>query len=134
MLNLAGNIRNSTTLNEDLILSSPATRAALTARIIAGLLDIPEEEIQFDGLIYEASSSGLIELVNQLPDRINTIVLIGHNPELTSLANMLGDRSISNIPTAGCYGIQFETGNWADIGNMSGKCILYEFPKKHYST
>jgi len=131
---LMGRVLKKAKINADLIISSPATRAALTARIVADLLGVSEEEIQFDASIYDASPSGLIKLVNQLPDRIKTIVLVGHNPGLTSLANMIGDKSVSNIPTTGCYGIEFKTGKWSDIGNLRGKCVLFEFPKKHYST
>ncbi|HVF89551.1 MAG TPA: histidine phosphatase family protein, partial [Blastocatellia bacterium] len=63
----------------DVIISSPAARARQTARAVveAGGLDA---RLEFDGAIYEASTSELMSLVRKIPDDVACAMLIGHNP------------------------------------------------------
>ena len=60
-------------LGFDLILSSPAARAAESAEL-AGLSP------RFDQRIYDASTGDLLALVQDADDAIERLMLIGHNP------------------------------------------------------
>ena len=96
-----GNILKKLKVAPDLILSSPANRAAMTARIIADKISYPLEKICFSESIYEFSANALIDVIEHLDDVVNKAMLVGHNPALTDLANYIGDKPISNIPTIG---------------------------------
>lgn len=115
----------------DLIVSSPALRAKTTALIFAQALQVATDAIRFEPSIYEASVQSLLYLVAALPDDAERIFLFGHNPGLTELANLLGDLSIENMPTASVVGIRFEVDAWHDAGKRRGKTIRFEYPKKH---
>jgi len=117
-------------IKPDLILSSPAKRAKKTAKIVAEQLGIKPEEIEFRETIYEASAQSLLYLVCQLPDSAKRVMLVGHNPGFTELANILGDIVIENIPTAGIVGIAFDTSKWEEVCRMKGHTILFDYPKK----
>jgi len=114
----------------DLVISSPAKRAKKTAKIVAEQLGYDSERIEYRETIYEASPQSLLYLVCQLPERAKRVMLVGHNPGFTQLANILGDIVIENIPTAGIVGIAFDTSKWEEACRMKGHTVLFDYPKK----
>jgi len=126
-----GTILKKLKVAPDLILSSPANRASMTARIIADKIDYPLEKIRYRESIYEFSANALIEVIEHLDDVINKAMLVGHNPALTDLANFIGDKPISNIPTSGVFCADLDIPSWAKIGDHCGQLKFFEFPKKH---
>jgi len=114
----------------DLIISSPAKRAKKTAKIVAEQIGFDPRKIEFRETVYEASPQSLLYLVCQFPDSVKRVMLVGHNPGLTELANILGDIAIENIPTAGVVGIAFDTSRWEEACRMKGHTVLFDYPKK----
>jgi len=117
-------------IKPDLVLSSPAKRAKKTAKIVAHKLGYSEERIEWLDRIYEASVQTLLYTVCQLPKEAKRVMIVGHNPALTMLANILGDVAIDNIPTAGIVGIAFDSSDWHEACRMQGHTILFDYPKK----
>jgi len=110
------------------IVSSPAKRAITTAKIFAKLLKINENEIQLEENIYEASLKMLLATIHQFDDAVSSLMLFGHNPGLTSLANYFG-AAIDNLPTCAIVSFEFETDSWSEV--EKGKLLFYEYPKKY---
>ena len=117
----------------DLIISSPANRAAMTARIVAAALDYPLENIRFSEAIYEFSEKALIDVVKQIDGAVNYAMVVGHNPAINGLANYIGDQPISNIPTCGVFCVELDISSWANINAHCGKLKFFEYPKKQRS-
>ncbi len=115
----------------DLIISSPARRACKTAKVIAQNLNYPKSKIQKDDAIYEATPGELIKLINSIPDEYIVVMLVGHNPGLTQLSNLLTGKYIENIPTTGIVEIEFNASSWNEITVNSGKLKSFEYPKKY---
>src|SRR6202045_3243810 len=67
----------------DLILSSPARRALTTAEIIAKKLDYKPKDIVVVDRLYAGAVHGLLDVVHKLGDKLERVMLFGHNPELT---------------------------------------------------
>ncbi len=128
-----GTILKKLNVAPDLILSSPANRASMTARIIAEKIGYPLENICYSEDVYEFSANALIDVIKHLDDVINTAMLVGHNPALTELANYIGDTPIGNIPTSGVFCAELDIPSWTKIGDRCGKMIFFEYPKKHGS-
>ena len=126
-----GTILKKLKVAPDLILSSPANRASMTARIIADKIGYPLDKIRYSESIYEFSANALIDIIEQLEDGVDKVMLVGHNPALTDLANYIGDKPISNIPTSGVFCADLDIPSWAKIGDQCGKLKFFEFPKKH---
>ena len=126
-----GSILKKLKVAPDLVISSPANRAATTARIIADSIDYPLEKIQYDETIYGSSESDLVQAIRQLDNAVNQAMLVSHNPAITDLANSVGDTSVSNIPTCGVFCVGLNISSWAKIGKQRGKLKFLEFPKKH---
>jgi phosphohistidine phosphatase len=117
----------------DLVISSPANRAATTARIIAAAINYPLENIVYSESIYEFSENALIHVIIQIEDAVNKAMVVGHNPAINGLANYIGDHPISNIPTSGVFCVELDISSWAKICEHCGKLKFFEFPKKHTS-
>jgi phosphohistidine phosphatase len=128
-----GTILKKLNVSPDLILSSPASRASMTARIVAAKIDYPLEEIRYSEDIYEFGANALIDVIKYLDNVIDKAMIVGHNPALTELANYIGDTPISNIPTSGVFCAELDIPSWAKISNRCGKLIFFEYPKKHGS-
>lgn len=126
-----GNVLAKLKVKPDLILSSPANRAAMTARVIAAAIDYRLEDIQYSEAVYEFSENALIEVVKQFADDVKKAMIVGHNPAINGLANYIGDQSISNIPTCGIFCAELDISSWGDIDAQCGKMKFFEFPKKH---
>lgn len=130
---LMGTILKRLHVLPDLILSSPANRAAMTARIIAGKINYPLEKIHYSEIIYESNAKTLIDIVRHIDDVVTKAMLVGHNPGITELANDIGDKSISNIPTSGVFAAELDIPSWAKMTGRCGRLIFFEYPKKHVS-
>lgn len=128
-----GRILKKLKVAPDLIISSAANRAAMTARIIAAALDYPLENIRFSEAIYEFSEKALINVVKQIDDAVNQAMVVGHNPAINGLANFIGDQPISNIPTCGVFCVELDISAWANINAHCGKLKFFEYPKKQRS-
>ena len=116
-------------ITPDLIVSSPAARAMATAESIAREIGHPEEEIRADERLYGASAFELLEIIQELDDALEHVMLIGHNPGLTDLANDLGC-DIDNIPTCGIVEMEFDTDSWAHVDDVDPACVDFDYPKK----
>jgi len=111
-------------ITPDLILSSPAKRAKKTAKQYHKTLG---GELRFDEHIYEASLMALLNLVQEALEKVDSIMIVGHNPGFTALNDMLSNKEIFNIPTAGVVGIVFED----EVTPHKGKQLFFEYPKKY---
>jgi phosphohistidine phosphatase len=112
----------------EVIVSSPAKRARKTAELIARELGISDRKLLWKDEIYEAAPEVLLEAVRGLDERWHHVLLIGHNPGLTELANLLADCGIENIPTCGVLCLDFDVEGWKDLGPKSGSVAFYDIP------
>ena len=116
----------------DLILTSPASRALKTARLIAKEVQYDEDKIMEDKRIYGAEVSRLLEILRDLDDQYRNIFLVGHNPGLTLLAEYFSGLPVQNIPTCGIFCVEFQVDAWRDIEEKRGALVFFDFPKKHH--
>ncbi len=114
----------------DLLISSSAVRALKTARSFAVKLGNPPEDIQIEERIYHASVGELLEAIRGVEASVETLMLFGHNPGLTDLANLLGPREILNLPTCAVLHLRFDFDAWSGLAEVSGEEMAYDFPKK----
>jgi len=75
-----GKFLKNTGFRPDLILASPAKRAQMTAAILSDIWD-GEIPVRTEDIIYYGDSEDLDTLLYGLDDRINTVFIIGHNPD-----------------------------------------------------
>lgn len=122
---------NENGFKPDFLISSPANRAYTTAQIFAEEFQYPHDKIISDDRIYEAGIRELITVIREIDDSFQTVLLFGHNPGLTSLTNLLGDKYVPDLPTCAIAGLKFDITKWQDIERHGGKVFLFDYPKKH---
>jgi phosphohistidine phosphatase len=116
-------------LHPQLILSSSAVRAISTARIVATELGYSAESIQTDDDLYLATPKMLLQILCRTGATYTDVLLVGHNPGLTDLANRIGNVTIDNIPTCGALCIELAADKWEALTDGVGQLVWFDFPK-----
>ncbi|HEX9975353.1 MAG TPA: histidine phosphatase family protein [bacterium] len=114
-----------------LIISSPAKRALRTAKIIAKEIDYPERKIEIKDSLYGSGVQAILNIIQYLDDSVDEVMLFGHNPDLTSLADFLSNHEVENIPTCGIFCVDFDIESWKDVEGGKGIFKFFDYPKKH---
>lgn len=126
-----GHIMHEKGVKPDVIISSPAKRAALTAESFAERLDYDTDNIVYEEEVYEASPRTLFQLISSLDNKYDSVMLVGHNPTFTHIAEYLTGEEIGNMPTCSVVNIYFDIDNWQEVSAKSGKLEWFEYPKKY---
>lgn len=115
----------------DQLLSSPASRAIGTAYIFARAFEIKEKDVLVDETLYESFVKSYLKSISQTNNKVNRLMVFGHNPMLTELANEINnDLQFDNVPTCGIIKIGFKFDDWKEILNKpEGKLLISKFPK-----
>ena len=126
-----GEVLNNKGYSPDVIYSSSAKRALTTAKIIAEKIRYPVDNIVVSKNIYDATTNDLVKLINKIDDKYESVMLFGHNPGFTVLANLFADKYIDNMPTCAVAVIELNVELWKEVESDCGKLIAFEYPKKH---
>jgi len=113
------------------LLSSPAKRAFSTAKKIGRELGFRKKDIRQDAALYHADESGLLRTVQGQSDKLDSVMLFGHNPGLTDFATSLCRYDFRNIPTCGVACIDFDTDTWKKVKYNQGELQFFDYPKKY---
>lgn len=111
------------------ILASAAQRTSLTARGYAEELGIPEEEISFDRNFYSEDRKYYIEKIKSISDDIDSVLLIGHNPNIPSTATYLSGEHIQFMPACGFVAVEFDCDSWQHIEEENGRVRFFDHPR-----
>ena len=113
----------------DLIISSHATRAYETAVLIAKDLGYPIESIQINRMLYHANAENIFDQFYEVPDQVNTLMIVGHNPTFTDFANQFLEKKIDWLPTSGVVSVSFNMSGWDKIQETKPNTNFVIFPK-----
>ncbi len=114
----------------DVLVTSPARRARKTARKIADALGYPRDGILEEETVYEASLPDLLAVVRGLDPDWDEVLLVGHNPGLTDLANfLLPGRPFVNLPTCGVACVDLPVDGWDEAGEGAGRLVFHDAPR-----
>lgn len=113
----------------DLIVSSPALRARLTAELIARKLDYKLKHLAVDDRLYGGGPDGLLDAIHEINDKVRSVMLVGHNPELTELAHRLSSE-ITHLPTCAVAEFTFDEKSWSGVGPAGHPTVELFCPSK----
>lgn len=97
----------------DIILSSPAIRAWQTAHLVAQVTSLPHQWVRALVAFYWDDIKAIYEAVRELPDKLNTVALVGHNPLWSDVASRWRGEVIE-MATADIVGFAWN-GTWHDV-------------------
>ncbi len=116
-----------------LLISSPANRAASTARAAARLWGYSLNAIQYAAELYQASESEIWRLVRQYPASNEQLVLFGHNEGFSDFLQKCAADSELELPTSGVVWLSFECNGWSAVAASNSRIKLLDYPKKKES-
>ena len=112
----------------DIILSSSAKRAKLTAKGLAKEIGY-SGKIKYIDALYMAEPETIQALIKDVNNTMNTLFIVGHNPETTELSNMLINDYIDNVPTLGIVALKLPIDDWKEFKMSKGKMQFFIYPK-----
>ena len=81
-------------ISPELVLCSPSRRTRQTLKRLAPGLG-KNVDVRIEPELYAASAPVLLEVLHEVPDEIESVVLIGHNPGIQDLAlSLAGDLTV----------------------------------------
>ena len=98
----------------DRILTSPAMRTIETAQLVAKGLGYKKNDITIEGHLYSSNVEAILNLIDSTANKINSLLIVGHNPEISGLASYLSGKSIS-MDTCSMVELIFEIKDWDGI-------------------
>jgi phosphohistidine phosphatase len=113
----------------DLIMSSPALRALATAEIIAKMRDYKRKDNVANDRLYAGRADDVLDAIQALGDKQDRVMLAGHKPELTELANRLSSE-ITHMATGAIAEFTFDAKAWSAIGKAKPVQVALDHPKK----
>ena len=109
------------------MISSSALRAAATARLVAGELGLVAEALVEDQRLYASTLSKLLYVIQELDDSLSCVALVGHNPEMTELAQHFAP-GIPDMETCAAARFDFDEASWSDIDAATPSRAVYDAP------
>jgi phosphohistidine phosphatase len=116
----------------DLIISSPAVRAKSTAKYFAEAFNYDFNQINFSDNIYFNGSKYIVEIIKKVDSYIKSLMVVGHNPDITSLSSYFSGQFFDNIPTCGVICLDFAIEDWEAIEKENAQIVFFEYPKKYF--
>ena len=111
------------------IISSAAKRARLTAEAVAENSGY-EGEITTTRELYMGMPDDYVELLNDLPDELNLVMVVGHNPGIEDLVEELTGMW-ERMPTAALAHVELPVDSWRVLkADTSGKLMNLWLPKE----
>jgi phosphohistidine phosphatase len=110
----------------DRILCSPAARTRATAQLIAEVIGVVPGCIDYEPAIYNAGRDQLLDLIAGVPTEVNRLMLVGHNPGLSDLADALSPEPMPGLPTSGIAVVDLALTEWHDL-SAEHSALAYQF-------
>lgn len=112
----------------DVVLCSPARRVLQTIEQLAPFIGVPIDQVFFNKSIYEAQTSTLLKLIQNLDDTHHSAMLIGHNPAMSWLISEL-TKPINAMPTCSIATICIDSNQWKEAGLSNAELLNFSYPR-----
>jgi phosphohistidine phosphatase len=120
-----GNYLTTNKYQVDMMYSSSAKRAVQTATILADNLHYPKEDIITKDELYLTSQEEYFNILVEQSDSVDSLMIIGHNPEITNVAQFFVPDFTSYMQTGACFCFDFKTDSWTTIFTAEREVRFY---------
>jgi phosphohistidine phosphatase len=97
---------------------------------MAAALGRAETWIRWMRSLYMGSPGRLLSAVQEIDDAVEHAALVGHNPGLSELVELLTDAGIDDVPTCGIVTIELDVERWRDAAPGRGRVVAFDHPKR----
>jgi phosphohistidine phosphatase len=121
-------------ISPELVLCSPSRRTRQTLKRIAPGLG-KNADVRIEPALYAASAATLLDQLHEVPDEVDSVMLIGHNPGIQDLALSLagaGSESLrvrSKFPTAALATLEHNA-TWRELVPGGAELVSFAKPKE----
>ncbi len=121
-------------IGPELVLCSPSRRTRQTLTRIAPSLG-KSADVRIEPELYAAPARDLLEVLHKVPDEVESVMLICHNPGIQDLALSLASagseipRLRSKFPTAALATLELN-GSWRELAPGSAELVSFVKPKE----
>ncbi len=115
----------------DKYITSPAVRAKRTARQFLKAAGGIDSDLFINERIYGAAVRDMIQIIDSLDDNWNSVILFGHNPTFSALANYLDNDFQEHLVTCARVKMEFDVDSWSEVSANTGRTIYLDFPKRY---
>lgn len=113
----------------DALIASPANRTRTTAHAFAQAMgDLPVEQVHD---LYGADVNTLMSVLNALPDKLCSVMLVGHNPGVSELAELVAPGGPGHFSPCTTACIRLHVEHWADVRAATGTLVWWDSPTGH---
>ena len=115
-------------LKIDHVLCSPSARTKETFDIIQSISNFALDH-KFIDSIYHSSVGNLIEILSQINLETASVMIVGHNPSMHLMTELLANQTIDKFPTCTLAQIKI-VDSWDKLRKHQNKLINFRKPKK----
>jgi phosphohistidine phosphatase len=108
-----GKLLRKEELTPDMILCSTARRSRETAKAVAEACGY-EGDIESQRDLYSSDAACYVDVLRHLPDRVKRVLLVGHNPEIEELLDMLTG-SAERMTTGAIAHVDLPISQWKEL-------------------
>ena len=101
-------------IQPQLFVVSSATRTRETFSFFKEKFALSDDMVRFEDKVYEASTQALVKVISSFPAEADSVVLIGHNPAVSSLVSSITDR-YEGFPTSCAVVMEVDCTAWAEV-------------------
>lgn len=118
-----------------LVLYSPSLRTRQTLEAIESSLG-KRSVVELEPQLYAASEGELLRRLQALPESVDSVMLIGHNPGLHDVAVVLAsagaelERLKAKFPTAALATLALPNTTWSELSQADAVLAAYVVPKQ----
>ncbi|GAB2588890.1 SixA phosphatase family protein [Spirosoma areae] len=117
----------------DAIMSSTAPRAKDTAKVIAEQIGFDLAQIRLDDRLFDGGPKAYLAAINALPETTQTAMIVGHNPDVSYLAEFLTHETIGSMSKGAVVAVTFENLTWAQVSGRTGNLSFQIGPKQIFN-
>lgn len=114
----------------DAVVCSTAVRTRLTCDYILEQIQVAPERVHYRDELYQASARILFNEICGLDSDWEVVLMVGHNPGISHIAEYLTKSEVGEVPTSGIVIIDFDCDDWTEISEGTGKMVAYRYPKE----
>ncbi len=115
-------------MRPQVVVSSPAVRAAETASATAAALELGAGQVLYDERLYLASPASLSRVASEAADAVTVQMVIAHNPGVEEwLGTLCGANA--RMPTAALAALELDLTTWMDLRKGHGRLQWLIIPR-----
>jgi phosphohistidine phosphatase len=117
-----------------LVVCSSAVRARQTIQRM--LPSLGEPEVWVEVTLYAAGPETLLARIQALPEEVDEVMLVGHNPGLMELLLLLAEpsrlreRAAVKVPTGALAELEADVVRWADVSPGMARLTQFVVPRE----